>query len=141
MDSKESDRRDLMELVQEFCLSNRFEQQFEKFALDHADEFISCLEEKDEGKESEHPLIYHEIYAQYLKKFEALIEDFIESTGYSVTEFYKECRRVIDTEEPMGSRRFFIETMLATSEYENFYLLMKSEMYSIRSLRSQESKK
>ena len=27
-----------------------------------------------------------------------------------------------------GTKRFFIETMMATSEYENFFLLMKAEM-------------
>jgi hypothetical protein len=36
-----------------------------------------------------------------------------------------------DEDDLMTSERFFIHTMLATSEYENFYLLMRAEMQSI----------
>lgn len=34
----------------------------------------------------------------------------------------------MDNDEVFGTKRFFIETMLATSEYANFFLLMKAEM-------------
>ena len=45
-----------------------------------------------------------------------------------MVEFFEECRYVLETEEVFGSKRFFIETILATSEYENFFLLMKAEV-------------
>jgi hypothetical protein len=45
-----------------------------------------------------------------------------------VKDFYNECRKILEGDELFGRRRFFIETMLATSEYENFFLLMQSEM-------------
>lgn len=48
--------------------------------------------------------------------------------GYSVKEFYDECRPIIDDDETFGRKKFFIETMLAISEYENFFLLMQSEI-------------
>ncbi len=48
--------------------------------------------------------------------------------GYSVKDFYDECKTILDSDELFGRKRFFIETMLATSEYENFFLLMQSEM-------------
>jgi hypothetical protein len=43
-------------------------------------------------------------------------------------EFYDECRIVLEDEETFGRKKFFIETMLAISEYENFFLLMQSEV-------------
>ena len=50
-------------------------------------------------------------------------------------EFYRECRKILDDDEVFGSRRFFIETLLATSEYEYFFILMKGEMLRINDRR------
>ena len=41
-----------------------------------------------------------------------------------------------DNEQLLSSERFFIEMILATSEYENFYLLMRAEMQSISRARA-----
>ena len=46
--------------------------------------------------------------------------------------FYAECKDVIENDEVFGARRFFVEALLATSEYEAFFLLMRSEMYKYR---------
>ena len=35
---------ELMELVQEFCMSQKLEQTFEKFAIDHSDVFMKALD-------------------------------------------------------------------------------------------------
>ncbi len=43
-------------------------------------------------------------------------------------EFYNRCRAILENDEAFGRKKFFIETMLAISEYENFFLLMQSEM-------------
>ena len=48
--------------------------------------------------------------------------------GYTVKQFYAECHRIIDDDIVYGSKRFFIEALLATSEYEIFYALMRGEM-------------
>ena len=45
-----------------------------------------------------------------------------------MTQFYAECSRIIDEDIVYGSKRFFIEALLATSEYEMFYVLMRGEM-------------
>ena len=45
-----------------------------------------------------------------------------------MVEFFEECKYILETDDLYGSKRFFIETMLATSEYENFFILMKAEM-------------
>jgi len=45
-----------------------------------------------------------------------------------VNTFYRECKEIMENTELFGSQKFFIETMLATSEYDTFLMLMKSEM-------------
>lgn len=51
-----------------------------------------------------------------------------EQNGYEVKDFYAECKAILEDEGTFGRKKFFIETMLAISEYENFFLLMQSEM-------------
>ena len=63
-----------MELVQDFCMSQRLEQTFEKFAIDNSAEFMKAL---DIGEGDEHPLSFQTIYMSYLSKFEGIIEEFI----------------------------------------------------------------
>ena len=118
----------VVDLVQEFCLSSEMEREFEDFAEEYKSEFSKSLEFKEGG---EHPLEFYNIYAEYLRRFERKIENFIVGTGYAVKDFYDECRKVLEDEEVFGTRRFFVETLLATSEYECFFVLMKSEMYRI----------
>jgi len=71
-DGKKSD--DLLNRVQEFCMSNYFEEEFEAFAKQHAHIFLRSLDMKED---EEQPLEFHDVYLKYLSKFECLIEDFI----------------------------------------------------------------
>ena len=48
--------------------------------------------------------------------------------GYTVGDFYDQCKDILDNDEVFGTKRFFIETMMAISEYDNFFILMKGEM-------------
>eukprot|EP01039_Chlorochromonas_danica_P010025 gene10025-11087_t len=117
---------DILDLVQKYCISNDFESAFESFAEDNFEIFKDALDFKVHGQE--HPREYHDVYLKYIAKFEGLIEDFIVKNGYTLKRFYDICRRVVEDEGTLGSKRFFIETMLAISEYENFFLLMQSEI-------------
>lgn len=67
--------QDLLDLVQEFCMSDGFEQEFEMFAKEHAHVFQRSLQFSVHS--GEHPLEFHDVYHKYLTKFEGLIEDFI----------------------------------------------------------------
>lgn len=78
-DDENMDKERLLEVVQEFCISKSFEQEFESFAKEHADVFLQALDFTEDT--SEHPLEFHEVYRKYLTKFEGLIEDFIISVG------------------------------------------------------------
>lgn len=130
-DDSEHDESQLMAMVQEFCTSNDFEEEFEAFAKEHSDVFINALNFQ-EGNE-EHPLEFHEVYREYLNTFEGMIERFITKSGFTVKQFYDQCKDIMEKDEIWGTKRFFIETMLATSEYQNFFMLMKSEMRNYQS--------
>jgi hypothetical protein len=78
MDSKTVD---LMDMVQEFCTSDEFEAEFEAFAKEHADVFADSLNFTVHS--AEHPMIFHEIYREYLSKFEGMIENFIFKVSFS----------------------------------------------------------
>ena len=80
---------ELLEKVMEFCIGSSFERDFENFAEQNSRPFLKTL---DMDEKAEHPLEFHDIYLDYLRKFEAKIERFIESTGYSIAEFYSQAR-------------------------------------------------
>jgi hypothetical protein len=42
------------------------------------------------------------------------------------------CHRILDGDDLLGSQRFFIEALLATSEYETFFMLMRGEMHKYK---------
>ena len=64
--------------------------------------------------------------------FEGKIERFIESEGLSSMAFYKECEDILDSDEVFDMKKFFVETLLATSNYETFFSLMKGEMMRVK---------
>lgn len=119
----------VLEKVQEFCLSSELEAEFEAFAKEHADSFITHYDSKA-GDSEEHPLAFYDIYKEYLNKFEGRIERFLNEQGYSANDFYAECKTIVEDDEVYGAKRFFVEALLAVAEFENFLTLMQGEMYS-----------
>lgn len=120
---------ELLTNVMEFCIGSSFERDFENFAQAHSQVFLKSLDMDDKA---EYPLEFHDVYLDYLRKFEAKIERFIEENGYDIGEFYRLARQVLEDDSlsnpDVAGQRFFLEALLATSEYENFVMLMKSEM-------------
>ena len=114
-DSKEGGTNRVLELVEQFCMSQNMEAEFDSFAEAHAPMFVQCLV-IDRGGVEEHPLAFHDIYQQYLKIFEAKIEAFIVKQGFEIRDFYAQCQEIIDQDVLYGSHRFFIEALLATAE-------------------------
>jgi hypothetical protein len=49
-------------------------------------------------------------------------------SGYKVADFFALCKEVLEGGEVFGSQRFFVDMMLATSEYSSFFMLMKAEV-------------
>ncbi len=46
--------------------------------------------------------------------------------------FYEECRDIMDNEDIYGLDKFFVEALLATSEFDTFMYLIHSEMAKFR---------
>lgn len=112
-----------------FAMSDDFEAAFEDFAELHKGSFLKVLVMEDGA---EHPLEWHGIYLDYLHTFEGKIERFINRTGFDINDFYEECKLILEGENVWGETRFFLEALLATSEYENFVQLMRNEMERFR---------
>lgn len=114
-ESKDGSTNRVLDLVEQFCMSQNMEAEFDDFAAQHAQVFVQCLV-IDRGGVEEHPLEFHDIYQQYLKIFESKIEAFIVKQGFEIRDFYSQCQEIIDQDLVFGSHRFFIEALLATAE-------------------------
>jgi len=129
----EDEGRTVLQKVMQFCIGSAFERDFEDFAQKNKEVFLRSLEMDEKA---EHPLEFHGVYLDYLRKFEAKIERFIEGMGCSTADFYKQARELLERDPAVESDpavRFFLEALLATSEYENFVALMKGEMHKYKS--------
>ena len=124
--SPSKDMKDIVDKVMHFATSSDFEYAFERFAEENQKAFVPMMFSM--GPEDEHPLAWHEVYLDYLHTFEGKIERFIESNGYKINDFYDQAREILEDDEVFGEARFFLEALLATSEYEYFVFLIKSEM-------------
>jgi hypothetical protein len=69
------DRADILDIVQTFCTSSDFEAEFEAFAREHAEVFQQAI--KFTAHSNEHPLEFHDVYREYISKFECMIENYI----------------------------------------------------------------
>lgn len=125
----------LINKVRLFCEDESFEREFEQFARDNYDVFEPLAQM---GKNDEQPVEFYDVYNQYLAKFETRIEEFVIKEGYSPKDFFEECKRVLDDEDLIGTEKFFIEFLLASSEYESFIMLMRGEVMSISRERSKK---
>mmetsp|Transcript_16860 Transcript_16860/g.34334 ORF Transcript_16860/g.34334 Transcript_16860/m.34334 type:complete len:155 (-) Transcript_16860:424-888(-) len=128
---------DIYEKVSEFCMSSGFQRDFERFAEKHAATFDSACDMK---AGDEHSLQFHSIYEEYLATFEGKIEEFVRSEGSSVDEFQRLAAAALRDPDTPFERMFFIEALLATTEYETFLGLMKNEARRVRALGPSDAK-
>ncbi|KDO28808.1 hypothetical protein SPRG_20012 [Saprolegnia parasitica CBS 223.65] len=94
----------------EFCAT------FERFADKHCDIFDPDADEMQ--------LEYTDVYNQFTKLFETKIEEFIESQGSSVAEFYDLVRKAHE-KDPHGTIAIYSRMLVATSDFDVFVLMMK----------------
>ena len=105
-------------------MSQGFEREFENFAAQHTELFIPAI---DRPKGSEHELEFHRIYRIYLETFEKQIESYIRTHGGTIEEFSAAARDCLENNPVHDLNRFFVEALLATTEYEIFLTLMIDE--------------
>jgi hypothetical protein len=56
-----------------------------------------------------------------------MLADYIEGEGFSLDEFYAQCRQVLERDDFEDPRKYFIEALLATTEFPIFFQLMVGE--------------
>jgi hypothetical protein len=77
---------------------------------------------------------------RYLATFEGKIETFVQSEGSTVDEFQRLAGEALKDPETPFERKFFIEALLATTEYETFLGLMKNEARRQRTMGTANAK-
>lgn len=115
---------DIFAKVQAFMMSDGLEREFEAFAAKHHEVFMDAI---DKTQDDEHNHEYFEVYQQYLTEFEGKIQDFIRSEGGDLSDFRLAAERALKEADEDNPRRFFIEALLATTEYGVFLSLMRGE--------------
>jgi hypothetical protein len=94
---------------------------FKKFFADHAYLFLDAPQQIG----GEQNLEYYALYQQYLKLYETVLSDYIESLDVSVTDFYKELQQVRDDPEIKDKKLLhFVNYLVASTDYESFYKIM-----------------
>jgi len=103
------------------CWGKNFMNIFKNFFRDNADIFIDAPL-KPTGEQN---LEYYSLYQQYLKLYEEQLSEYINSLDISITDFYKELQDVMEDKELKDKKLLhFANYLVASTEYDKFYLLM-----------------
>ncbi|CAM9840340.1 unnamed protein product [Chrysoparadoxa australica] len=145
-EEKEDDSYFLLDKVKEYCYSNDLEADFEQFAEENIGPFLPLVKGKEphevlgrSAEGQEHDLVFMEIYDTFLKNYERKIGNMIEETGCDIFEFQSQCKQALnEMDSEFSPRRFFIEALLSTTDYERFFSLMVSEAMRVQGSRDRE---
>lgn len=103
------------------CWSKNFMNIFKNFFRDNADIFIGAPL-KPSGEQN---LEYYSLYQQYLRLYEDTLSEYISSLDISITDFYRELQEVMDDKTLEDKKLLhFANYLVASTEYDKFYLLM-----------------
>ena len=73
----------------------------------------------------EQNLEYYALYQKYLKLYETVLSEYIESLDVSVTEFYRELSEIKDDPNIKDKKLLhFVNYLVASTDYESFYKIM-----------------
>eukprot|EP00518_Triparma_eleuthera_P005930 CAMPEP_0182467226 /NCGR_PEP_ID=MMETSP1319-20130603/13481_1 /TAXON_ID=172717 /ORGANISM="Bolidomonas pacifica, Strain RCC208" /LENGTH=153 /DNA_ID=CAMNT_0024667289 /DNA_START=262 /DNA_END=719 /DNA_ORIENTATION=+ len=98
-----------------------------RFREEHASEFEGYVSEPD----SEHRLHFPDLHREYLAMFESQITEFVTSSGYTVADFFQECREAADG---FGvalfddrEEKWFVDAMMEALDYSSWFERMVEE--------------
>ena len=134
------DQYQLLDRVAAYCRGASLEENFERFAAEHAGPFMELAKEGGwgDGSRVEHNLEFTKVYDEFKDHFERTLNKCIAEVGGDEVEFQDQASRAIDQLPRDSPRRFFVEALLAVAEYERFFVLMMNEAQ--RLVREGESK-
>ena len=87
----------------------------------------------------DHSHSFYDTYKVYLDHFERRVEQHIVAAGATVGDFMAVAREALENASDFDPNRFFLEALLATTEYETFIVLMMNEAKRIRKQRNDEA--
>ena len=76
-------------------------------------------------EDDEHSLEYTDLHTQFCMLFEKQIESFLDSEGYSTTEFWQKLTKAVDDDHPMEGEGFTLEALKITTDYCQFASTMR----------------
>lgn len=91
---------------------------FNEFASKH-----EALFEVNVDAENEQKLEYTNVYKEFVKLFEELIEKLIVECGVGVQEFFDALKMIVEKDD---DNKFYVEVLLSVTDYQNFLDMMKS---------------
>lgn len=115
MDGK---NEEIMDAVRDWVFSDAVAERMQAFASKHCDGF-EYIADRDAFDDAENKVAYTELYKTYQTEFEAEIEKFVTSKGWTFDEFLAACAAGGSTGLP--------SLLVATTEYPVFKIIMLEE--------------
>ena len=127
--------------VRKVLMGAEFVREFETFAEKHIEPFLDALVkgESPTSDGGDHSHSFYDTYKVYLDHFERRVEQHIIAAGATVGDFMAVAREALENASDFDPNRFFLEALLATTEYETFIVLMMNEAKRIRKQRNDEA--
>lgn len=120
-------KRDAFEIIEAY--GGTLDKEFEDFASDHFEIFESSTELTTQD---EHPIAFNDVYHEYLERFATKVEKILQKEGIDSDEFYRQAKEILDTYPRGHPRKIFVQTILATTDYDIFFTFMKEEIGFLR---------
>ncbi|GMI04685.1 hypothetical protein TrVE_jg1424 [Triparma verrucosa] len=104
-----------------------FRQTLTDWAESHSEEFEEYVGLPDLAS-CEHKLHFRDLHSEYLTIFEDQITEFIVEEGYTIQDFFKECKEVMDDfgcalfEE--HEDKWFVEAVIQAVDYQGWFAMM-----------------
>lgn len=105
------------------------ESELQTFAAENSALFVNGAERLAQSG-GECPLEWHTCYESYCKQYDDALETFLADASLSQEQFADAARTVMSDDEASGRTRFFLEALIASTDFGMFKTLMISEAMS-----------
>lgn len=118
------------------CLMLLSAEKFRDFYARYADMFLDA----PLTLSGEQNMEYYALYQRYLKLYEDTLQGYIESLDVSIPEFYRELAEVKNDPEIKDKKLlYFVDYLVACTDYESFYKVMIRAAKKLRAAESKDS--
>lgn len=108
------------------------ETELQNFTAENAELFAGATELLA-STGGECPLSWHQCFERYTKQYDDALDNFLRESGLNQEQFADAARIVLDNEAASMQMKFFLEALIAATDFGMFKTLMISEAMSIGS--------